>query len=149
MTAYGGLGREFQGLPTETTTIFLKLLVAFECLYATTLMLVKLSILQLYLNLFPSKRFKVITFIIAFAVVGWWIAIVLVSIFQCKPIAKNWMPALEGECINIYNFFAGNAGPNIFTDIVILCLSVRQVVKLHVNTFKKIPFSLLFLTGGL
>lgn len=109
----------------------------------------KTSILQLYLNLFPSKRFKVITFIIAFAVVGWWIAIVLVSIFQCKPIAKNWMPALEGECINIYNFFAGNAGPNIFTDIVILCLPVRQVVKLHVNTFKKISFSLLFLNGGL
>ncbi|KAM0356887.1 hypothetical protein ACHAP4_006593 [Fusarium culmorum] len=126
------------------------ILLAFECIYVTAVMMVKLALIQMYLRIFPSRRFKLVSAIIAATVVAWWIAICAVCIFQCRPIRRAWMPWLtEGTCIDLKASFIGNAIPNIATDIAILCLPVRQILKLQVNVAQKLSLLVIFLLGGL
>lgn len=144
-----GLGQHAAALSDESLVRFLKLLLAFECMYVTAVMLVKLALLQMYLRVFPSRGFKICSAIIAFIVIGWWIAIVAVSVFQCSPIKKAWLPTIPGKCIDLKASFIGNAIPNIGTDVAILCMPMRQIWKLHVNIAQKLSLCVIFLLGSL
>ncbi|SPJ79968.1 related to integral membrane protein [Fusarium torulosum] len=133
---------------TEDQIIFFKLLLAFENIYVTAVMLVKLALLQMYLRIFPSRRFRQISAVIAAVVVGWWISICAVCIFQCNPIKRAWLPWIDGTCINLKASFIGNAIPNIATDVAILCMPVRQILKLQVNLAQKLSLMVIFLLGS-
>ncbi|KAH7124667.1 hypothetical protein EDB81DRAFT_699079 [Dactylonectria macrodidyma] len=143
-----GLGRHADTLPIDELVTFFKLLLAFECIYVTAVMLVKLSVLQMYLRIFPSRGFKIAAAIIAALVVAWWIAIVAVCIFQCNPISKAWLPWIGGTCIDLKGSFIGNAIPNIVTDVAILCMPIRQVWKLHVTLAQRLSLCFMFLLGS-
>lgn len=144
-----GLRRHADTLPIDELVTFFKLLLAFECIYVTAVMLVKLSVLQMYLRIFPSRGFKIAAAIIAALVVAWWIAIVAVCIFQCNPISKAWLPWIDGTCIDLKGSFIGNAIPNIVTDVAILCMPIRQVWKLHVTLAQRLSLCFMFLLGSL
>ncbi|KAM0417297.1 hypothetical protein ACHAPT_012678 [Fusarium lateritium] len=144
-----GLGRHADAVPTAGQVAFFKLLLAFECIYVTAVMLVKLALLLMYLRIFPSRGFRQCAAVIAAIVVGWWIAIVAVSIFQCTPIKKAWMPWIGGSCINLKASFIGNAIPNIGTDVAILCMPMRQIWKLHANLAQRLSLCVMFLLGSL
>ncbi|RSL48484.1 hypothetical protein CEP54_012908 [Fusarium duplospermum] len=143
-----GLGRHADVVPTADQVAFFKLLLAFECIYVTAVMLVKLALLQMYLRIFLSRGFRVCAAVIATIVVGWWISIVAVSIFQCAPIKKAWMPWINGSCINLKASFIGNAIPNIGTDVAILCMPMRQIWKLHANLAQRLSLCVMFLLGS-
>ncbi|KAH7118463.1 hypothetical protein EDB81DRAFT_701539 [Dactylonectria macrodidyma] len=143
-----GLGQHADTLPIVELVAFFKLLLAFECIYVTAVMLVKLSVLQMYLRIFPSRGFKIAAAIIAALIVAWWIAIVAVCIFQCNPINKAWLPWIDGTCIDLKGSFIGNAIPNIVTDVAILCMPIRQVWKLHVTLAQRLSLCFMFLLGS-
>ncbi|KAK7957754.1 hypothetical protein PG996_010799 [Apiospora saccharicola] len=143
-----GLGKHMGVVPPDTLTEFFKLLLGFECVYVTAVMLVKLSVLQMYLRIFPSRNFKYGSWAIGGVVIAWWIAIVAVCVFQCTPIPKAWNPMLEGHCIDLKASFVGNAIPNIATDIAILAMPVSQVWHLQVNLAQKISLLFMFLLGS-
>ncbi|KAJ4404819.1 hypothetical protein N0V82_010424 [Gnomoniopsis sp. IMI 355080] len=103
-----GMGRHQSTLSLDDLTIVLKHLLAFECLYVTAVAAVKLSLLAMYLRIFPSREFKIGAWVIGSTVVAWWIAIVLVCIFQCNPIYLAWVPWAEGTCLNLRASFIGN-----------------------------------------
>jgi hypothetical protein len=144
-----GLGKHAKRVSTADQIIFFKLLLAFENIYVTAVMLIKLALLSMYLRIFPSQRFRLISALIAAVVIGWWIAICAVCIFQCHPIKKAWLPWIDGTCINLKASFIGNAIPNIATDVAILCLPVGQIVKLQVNMAQKLSLLVIFLLGSL
>lgn len=144
-----GLGEHVSDLTLVEEEIVLKLLVAFECVYVTGVLCNKVSVLLMYLRIFPSRGFRTTAAIIGSTVVGWWLAIVLVSIFQCHPIWGAWRPWDGGVCINLRSSFIGNAIPNILSDIAILCMPVHQVVKLRVNAMQKSLILFMFLLGSL
>ncbi|RBA19152.1 aspartyl-tRNA synthetase [Fusarium proliferatum] len=144
-----GLGKHAKRVSEEDLIIFFKILLAFECIYVTAVMLIKLALLSMYLRIFPSRNFRLASAIIAAVVIGWWIAICAVCIFQCHPIKKAWMPWLDyGTCINLKASFIGNAIPNIATDIAILCLPVGPILKLQVNMAQKLSLLVIFLLGS-
>ncbi|KAK8081124.1 hypothetical protein PG997_008942 [Apiospora hydei] len=143
-----GLGKHMQVVSQDNLTEFFKLLLGFECVYVTAVMLVKLSVLQMYLRIFPSRNFKYTSWAIGAVVIGWWISIVLVCIFQCTPIPKAWNPSLPGHCIDLKASFVGNAIPNIATDIAILAMPVGQVWHLQVNLTQKLSLLFMFLLGS-
>jgi hypothetical protein len=144
-----GLGKHAVTLPPDNVTMVLKLLVAFECVYCTGVGLVKLSLLLMYMRIFPTQNFRIGAYILGFITIGWVIAINFVSIFQCNPIKKAWLgPAVEGTCIDLKASFIGNAVPNILTDIAILCMPVTQVLKLQVSNAQRASLIFMFLLGG-
>ncbi|RMZ67765.1 integral membrane [Pyrenophora seminiperda CCB06] len=143
-----GLGKHAVNLPPGNITMVLKLLVAFECVYCTGVGMVKLSLLLMYMRIFPTKDFRIGAYILGFLTIGWVIAINFVSIFQCHPIKKAWLgPAIEGTCINLKASFIGNAIPNILTDIAILCMPVTQVLKLQVSVAHRASLIFMFALG--
>lgn len=144
-----GLGRHASTLSQDDLVAFFKLLLAFECVYVTAVMMVKLSVLAMYFRIFPTRSFRIGGGIIAATVVAWWIAIWAVCIWQCDPIKRAWLPWIDGTCINLKASFIGNAIPNIISDIAILAMPVGQVWKLHLPTAQKLSLCFMFLLGSL
>ena len=125
-------------------------LFAYEVLYGTALLTIKLSVLSLYRRIFPIAKVKLIANIVQGVVIAWWIAVILVSIFSCNPINGFWDKLYtKSKCINMEHFFIGSAVPNIATDIVILILPLREIWHLNTQRHQKIALSFIFLLGGL
>ncbi|CCF44726.1 hypothetical protein CH063_00527 [Colletotrichum higginsianum] len=143
-----GLGRHAATLPQEMQVQFLKLLLAFECIYVTAVMFIKISLLLMYCRIFPSRNFKIAAMTLGGITIAWCIAIVFVCIFQCTPVAKAYMPWIDGTCIDLKASFIGNAIPNILTDVAILCLPIGQVWKLQVTLAQRLSLCFMFLLGG-
>lgn len=69
--------------------------------YPTVIMTAKLSILSLYWRLFPTRFMKRGCIVLAVLTAMWWIAGVLVDIFQCSPVSKAFNPAMSPDgCID-------------------------------------------------
>lgn len=143
------MGRHASTLDLDGIENVLKRLLGFECMYVTAVALIKFSLLAMYLRIFPSRGFKITAWIIGGTVFSWWIAIVLVCIFQCNPIYVAWEPWMPGQCINLKGSFIGNAVPNIVTDIAILIMPVKQVWALHTAPAQKISLICTFGLGSL
>lgn len=78
-----------------------QLLYASQMVYPTVIMTAKLSILSLYWRLFPTRFMKQGCIVLAVLTVMWWIAGVLVDIFQCSPVKKAFEPPMTPDrCID-------------------------------------------------
>ncbi|KAG4440608.1 hypothetical protein IFR05_003925 [Cadophora sp. M221] len=119
-----GMGKHAAALTTPEIVSYAKSLIAFECLYVTCICLTKISLLLMYLRIFPVRSIKIGAYILGALSISWCIAIIMVSIFQCTPIERTWNPTIPGHCINLKASFIGNAIPNILTDVVILALPI-------------------------
>ncbi|KAH9204023.1 hypothetical protein DL95DRAFT_499094 [Leptodontidium sp. 2 PMI_412] len=138
-----GLGLHSSGLQYNQL-----LLLSDECIYITTVAITKVSLLLMYVRIFPVRSMRISCWILGSLSVSWAVAIVLVCIFQCNPIAKTWDPTIPGYCINLKASFIGNAIPNILTDVAILTLPINQVWHLHTNLIQKLQLSVVFLLGS-
>ena len=84
------------------------------------------------------------------ACVGYGIAFLLVSVFQCTPIPlawDHWDGTHEGRCNNINAQAWTSAAINVILDFVILGLPMPIIVKLEMNMRKKALVLLMFSTG--
>ena len=112
--------------------------------------LVKLSLLFFYHRIFPSATLAIIANIAGAFVLAWCLTFCFVVIFNCRPVQYYWDKSIQnGHCIN------GNlesyllAATNVVGDIVILILPIPWLVKLQLDTTKKIALIGTFLLGGL
>lgn len=124
-------------------------LLAFECVYVTTVAMIKIALLYMYRRAFDIRSLRIQGYVLGGIVISWAIAIILVCIFQCQPIAKAWDPILDGKCLDLKGSFIGNAVPNIVTDIAILALPIRYVWKMVPDRAMRLQLSVVFLLGSL
>ena len=124
----------------------------------------KLSILFLYLRIFPIKTFRRVTYAIMFVVgvrirhtyvksiptivQGAAVASCFAAIFQCNPIESQWMPSIPGKCYNVTLFYRLSI-QNAITDLVMLVLPLPIVWNLHATRSKKIGVTVVFLMGSI
>lgn len=114
-------------------------------------MTAKLSILALYWRLFPTVFMKRGCVVLAALTAMWWVAGVLVDIFQCTPIRKAVdisVPSGEGSCISQVGYCLGMIIPNILIDVMILCLPTFEVSKLHLPRSQRCALASVFLLGA-
>lgn len=124
-------------------------LFAYELIYASAILTIKLCIISFYRRVFATADFKMWSSIVAIIVIAWWIAVILVSIFSCHPVNGFWDTSSRITCINTEAFYVGNAVPNIATDVIILLLPIRMIWHLHVSKDQKLALSFVFMLGGL
>jgi hypothetical protein len=120
-----------------------------QILYVVVQNSTKISILLLFLRIFPDKRFRLITKIC----IGWIIchatAFFVSVTLQCVPPSAIWNPNIKGKCLNpTAEVFAG-AALSIFEDIVIILLPVRELIGLNLTTRKKLAVIFMFALGSL
>ena len=114
----------------------------------------KISIVLLYLRIFPkevSKRFNYISWTIIAGLVLYCLAFVVVFIMECQPIShfwNQWDGEHEGYCVDIQTSAYVNGAINIFFDLVVFFLPIPKLVKLQVqDTRRKVGVILTFLVG--
>ncbi|KAL9625385.1 MAG: hypothetical protein Q9160_000448 [Pyrenula sp. 1 TL-2023] len=84
-----------------------------------------------------------------------WLSIVLVflgtalivSVFACIPIQKNWIPKTPGHCVLRTPWWYGYGTINVFTDVVIFLLPLPLVKDLQIKGKKKFAVMMVFGLG--
>lgn len=122
-----------------------------EFFYDVGLASVKISILLFYRMLFPGPKFRLMTTILIGVVVAWGIGNLLPSLFSCRPIHGFWDFDMQPPpvCVDKKVLYVTGSVINVLTDVAILCLPVREVLRLQLNKKSKIAMVFLFLLGGL
>ncbi|KAA8647714.1 uncharacterized protein ATNIH1004_006411 [Aspergillus tanneri] len=123
-------------------------LYAYQLVYATAILFIKTSILAYYKRIFSVRPFRITVYIVGAMTLSWWIAVVFISIFSCKPIHGFWDKSIQPRCVSSKKFYIGNAVPNIMTDVLILAMPIRMVWNLQASRSQKISLSFIFLLGS-
>ncbi|KAJ9238533.1 hypothetical protein DTO027B5_1033 [Paecilomyces variotii] len=148
---YEGIGKHIWS-PKVNLTAVLQCLWAYEFLYDTIIPFIKLSIILFYRRVFDVPRFQRVLNWLAVLVMGWWLAILLVVIFQCMPYSYFWLqytdPTAKGKCINTTQFYIGNAAASVVTDFLILFCPIPMVWGLQMPVAQKISVLGIFALGG-
>jgi hypothetical protein len=146
-----------------------------EYIYSALVLLTKISILLLYLRLFPETErwFRPTCLLLMGATAITAIPVYFTIVFQCKPIAYTWYVDLlpmftllmkymlslyhedrhkwdalqTGSCINTVAQIATLAAVNMILDMVIILLPVPRLLKLNISLGKKIGVIAVFTMG--
>lgn len=116
--------------------------------YNAALLCAKASILMQYFRVFPTKRMRVVCWVLigVLATYGSWA--VLSAFLNCIPVAKFWNPTLPGYCINQKGLWFSNASMHIFTDLAILIIPIPALHALELPKRQKIALISIFALGG-
>ena len=80
---------------------------------------------------------------------AWYVAEVLVSIFQCRPIAGAWDKSISSQCLDFESLYYGIAGSNLTLDVVVLALPMKMIWGLKLAKKHRIGLCGIFLFGSL
>lgn len=109
----------------------------------------KVSILALYLRIFSlSNPVRRGSKLLISVVVLWSVASILMTILQCVPIKASWDDRVSNaSCLNDTAIWYQYAVINITTDIMILLLPVRDVLRLQTRIKQKLGLLAMFSLG--
>ncbi|KAL4944492.1 hypothetical protein BDV06DRAFT_220227 [Aspergillus oleicola] len=145
-----GLGKDLWFLPFDDITKFLHYYFAVEALYVISVALTKISMLLLYLRLFPNKGFRLATKLVLAFTTAWGLGSLFASIFICRPVSYFWLMwdgEHEGSCGDHEALLWSGAVINIILDVVIIVLPLPTVFKLQMKLKKKVWVFVVFLIG--
>ncbi|KAJ5272141.1 hypothetical protein N7524_005410 [Penicillium chrysogenum] len=148
--ADSGLGKDMWTLPFDNITHILYVYFWDELLYLSILPLTKISICFFYLRIFPDQRFRIATYVAIALNVGYWIAFVLISVFQCRPLPGAWHRWYEEEnykCNHINAQGWSAAVLNMVLDIIVMVLPLRQLYGLNLSVKRKSYVMCMFSLG--
>ncbi|KAL4795365.1 hypothetical protein BDV19DRAFT_363010 [Aspergillus venezuelensis] len=145
-----GLGTDLWFLPFGDITKFLHYYFAIETLYIASITLTKLSMLLLYLRLFPEKTMRMAIFITLGLTAAWGLSLLLSNVFSCTPVSyiwHSWDGEHEGSCISHEKVMWTHAITNIVFDVLIIALPMPTLLKLNMSMKKKIGVVIMFGVG--
>ncbi|KAI4224930.1 MAG: hypothetical protein L6R36_004289 [Xanthoria steineri] len=143
-------GKHYQTLHFDFVTPFFKNLFVGEILYCLTITFAKFSILCFCWRIFSSsKSIRPPIYILSGIVSMWTLAVIFMTIFQCKPVSGFWNRTKPAICnVDSQKFFIGNAIPNILTDVALMVLPLPYIWQLNRSKSQKIALAGVFLLGG-
>ncbi|KAJ5780428.1 hypothetical protein N7457_005588 [Penicillium paradoxum] len=121
-----------------------------QLLYNPALTTVKLAII-LFLRRLNSHS-RVVNYLIwsSFVVViGLFIAVLLVDIFQCNPVSYVYDKSIQGSCINQSAFFIATAAVNLISDLMVLSIPIIITARLQMPLRRKIAVCVILCLGGI
>ncbi|KAI9651418.1 MAG: hypothetical protein M1829_003022 [Trizodia sp. TS-e1964] len=139
-----GLGKHAIFFNPEILTDYLKILYSLSILYLTGLTLVKLSILFLYLRIFPQPGFQRMVWLTIGLVVIYGIGSVFIAANFCFPFDHLWN---ANVCFDLVKIAYVNTTLNTALDILIFALPIPLLWKLQVPKGRKAALISIFLAG--
>lgn len=136
-------GEIYELTPNTSTADYLA-----EIFYCLVIYFIKMSILFLYIRIFPetkSHRYFIATMVFVTVAI---IILLPMVIWQCVPINAIWdLNRNNARCLSVPGVAYANAAVNIATEIAILVLPIPLLRRLRVSTSKKIALYALFGAG--
>ena len=112
--------------------------------------LLKVSILCLYLRLFPNPKFRIATYSTLVVLTISTIVNLMLAALQCIPVQAVWnLNIKNAKCLNLANIAYASAAFNIATEVIILVLPMPVISSLNLGLKRKIGISALFAAGAL
>ncbi|KAH7303145.1 hypothetical protein B0I35DRAFT_365508, partial [Stachybotrys elegans] len=116
--------------------------------YMILLIVGKLSILLVYLRIFPNRDFRRAVYALALILIFHGAIFCLLTIFQCLPVDSIWDRSMESKkCINTNAIVYSSGILSILEDFAILVMPVRQTWQLNINRKKRFLILALFSIG--
>ncbi|KAG4422199.1 hypothetical protein IFR04_004705 [Cadophora malorum] len=143
-----GLGKHFYNVPPANIITLLKIFYAVQLFYVIIQTLAKMSILLLYLRIFPSQRFRLVCKIFMVFMVCHGTAFFFVVAFQCVPVRSIWDREIVGQCVNSQALIYAGAGFSIFEDFAIMLLPIFELKGLNLSRRKRIALGFMFALGS-
>ena len=82
-------------------------------------------------------------------VIGLFLAVLFVDIFQCRPVAYVYDTSIPGgQCIDQGGFYVSTAALNLFTDCVVLSIPIIITWGLQMPLRRKIAVCIILCLGG-
>ncbi|TFB07666.1 hypothetical protein CCMA1212_000243 [Trichoderma ghanense] len=106
----------------------------------------KTSLLVSYVRLVPGT-YRLIPISIAVIVTMAHIAFMLVFLFLCIPVEKQWEPLVPGHCADAVPFYLTFSSITIVFDVTTLILPFPVLLKLQMKTRRKVALLCLFALG--
>ncbi|KAL4869920.1 hypothetical protein BDV12DRAFT_195922 [Aspergillus spectabilis] len=146
----GGLGKDIWNVPFDDITRIVYLFAIATILYPPCIALIKISMLLLYLRLFPGYYIRVATITTLVLTTCWGLIYTFMGIFQCKPRNYMWMKwdgEHEGECLDQNAILVSHAIINIVLDVVVIALPLPTLLRLNLSWMKKLGVCFMFVIG--
>jgi hypothetical protein len=119
-------------------------------MYKVVITVNKISFLCLYLRIFIQPIFRKICYGGIVFLVCWGLAYILVTIFQCIPVAAFWDHQItQKTCVDSKAQWLSYAVINILSDISILALPVVPVSRLKLPRAERFALYGIFTLGAL
>ncbi|KAL4916725.1 hypothetical protein BDW62DRAFT_202386 [Aspergillus aurantiobrunneus] len=132
----------------EPVTKLSKLIIPLQFLWVLSLSCTKISILFLYLRIFPVRWVVWSSWATITVIVAWAIATILAGCLICRPFAFNWDKTIAGgSCGNQVTSFTVTGVINLLTDVVVLVLPMPSLSRLQMATYKKVTLIAVFGLG--
>ncbi|KAF4765332.1 hypothetical protein N7455_004913 [Penicillium solitum] len=130
-------------------TKLLQLIVPLQFLWVLSLSCTKISILFLYLSIFPVTWVVRVCWTTMGVIVAWTIGTILAGCLICRPFAYNWDQSIPGgSCGNQVTSFTVTGIINLLTDVVVLVTPMPLLYGLQMATYKKVTFITIFGLGA-
>lgn len=128
----------------------LQMVMPLEIFYTLSVNLSKMSLLILYIKVFPPTRLTIVSKI-TFVIVGVLaVGAVLATLLICQPIQANWYLDTPGRHCGSQKLAIGVFGvTNVMTDIMTLGLPIPSLLKLKLPQLKKFGLVATFAIGFL
>ncbi|OJI99279.1 hypothetical protein ASPVEDRAFT_80895 [Aspergillus versicolor CBS 583.65] len=143
-------GRHRSDIPKSggNVVLGLKYFWLFQILYKLTICFNKLSLLSLYLRLFPSKTFRTLCYVTIAIIVGGSIGFIFATVFQCIPVYASWHKQTPGmKCIDNAAFRWSWAAYNTASDIWIFLMPLPRLARLQLDRTRKAGLIVIFSLG--
>jgi hypothetical protein len=126
-----------------------QIVLATSVLYVPALGLAKMSLLLIFRRISIMPKHRLTIHVVMMVLVGYSIALILVLIFQCNPIARAWdVTIVTGSCVKRPAVYVVTASVNIVTDFAISLLPVPIVIGLKLPLPQKIGLGCMFAMGS-
>ena len=122
--------------------------VAIQPLWVSAITSVKISILDLYIHIFRSRKFRKFCYV-GMVICGlFWVYDILVAFLICHPLAYNWNLSIPGgHCANEVAAYIAAHSINLSIDISLAVLPMPILWRLQMATRKKVEISVMFSLG--
>ena len=127
-------------------------------IWHSTLSLVKISLLLLYIRLFSVKSkhtqkkhltpFQIAAYAGIVVVACFFVMVILEETLICRPLRVNWEPeATDAVCGNGRKAYIATGVINVLTDVWVIGLPIPQIWSLQMPRRSKVVLSVLFSMG--
>ncbi|KAF2649244.1 hypothetical protein K491DRAFT_721822 [Lophiostoma macrostomum CBS 122681] len=148
-----GWGTHISTIPYTKVVPMLTRLFTLYFFYNAAIALARASCLLFYRRVFGAAGcetwFKWALWITHGLNVAWLIGIILGTIFQCNPVAKNYDPLLPGWCEKSSTTWMGATIPSVVIDLILLVLPLPIIWRLRVDSGPKFTLISIFVFGYL
>lgn len=118
-----------------------------------TITAAKISMLFFYREVFVTRRSRIANSVVLGLAVAWLLTFEFLFAFRCTPLAATYSITEQVEpttkCVSYGGAIFAQEITNIFVDLLILALPLRELSALQMRLAKKLGLALVFALGAL